>query len=154
MPELRSISFFVAGEPKTQGSLRAFVVPGKGGAKPRAVLTNQLSGTKPWRSLVAMHAQESAADLGCPWDGPVAVDLTFFLQRPASHRGPKGLRAGAPRYPHGRVGDLDKFVRLVFDALQGVVLTDDARVCEITAAKSYANEQPGVQVSVRQLEAT
>ncbi|SRR6266487_2471422 len=99
---------WVPGHPKTKGSLDFF---GKG--KVRETVDN-----KAWRELVTgavrrdietRHAERvtRALDhrLPGPYAGPVAVDVTFWLDHPDVYG------------PSSQAGDLDKLIRLIGDAL-------------------------------------
>lgn len=132
------LSFFAAGKPEPQGSIRAFV---KGG---RPILTSDNPAVKQWRDIIGWEARR------CPdcrmFDGPVAVTATFWLARPAS--------VSAKRRPFPVVKpDLDKLARALLDAITGVLIRDDAQVCELTALKLYASPggSPGVAVTVKAL---
>lgn len=101
-----SFSFFVPGEPITEGSTRAFA------SGQRVVVTHD-RGPKLalWRLAVQDAALKAAREAGWEphYDGPVRVTATFYLPRPKS--------APASRYwPHVKP-DLDKLVRAIGDAL-------------------------------------
>jgi len=73
-------------------------------------------------------------------DGPVSVQVTFYLKRPASK--PDDL------FP-SRKPDLDKLCRALGDALEGVVITQDSRIVHWYASKWYADaHSQGITCSV------
>ena len=125
-----SFSFFVPGEPITEGSTRAFT------SGQRVVVTHD-RGTElaAWRTRVKRAAQDAAREAGWEprYDGPVVVDAVFMLRRPKSAK--KRLM------PHVKP-DLDKLIRAVGDALapykQPGVLKDDSRIVTWNASKHYA----------------
>lgn len=124
-----SFSFFVPGEPITEGSTRAFT------SGQRVVVTHDRGRELDlWRLKVAHAAQAAAQDAGWEprYDGPVAVTAAFFLPRPKSAK--KRL------VPHVKP-DLDKLIRAVGDALapykQPGVLKDDSRIVTWRATKDY-----------------
>ena len=124
-----SFSFFVPGEPITEGSTRAFT------SGQRVVVTHDRGPELgQWRLKVAHAAQAAAQDAGWEprYDGPVAVTAAFFLPRPKSAK--KRL------VPHVKP-DLDKLIRAVGDALapykQPGVLKDDSRIVTWRATKDY-----------------
>ncbi len=141
------VSFVVRGLPAPQGSKRHV---GKG------IMVESSKRVKPWRENVAREA--AAAWGGRPLHaGPVAVEYVFIASRPARLRlkPPKNpKRAGPPKpreWPTSRqVGDLEKLIRAVNDALTGVVLVDDSQIVEFTRSiKVYDyDEPPGVRVVV------
>lgn len=139
------IQFRVNGIPKPQGSKKPFVIPGKDGAKARAVVT-EAGGEehKAWRQAItdAASRTHSGLELNAPIDGPVMVRMDFFFPRPKN---------GKTRTRHTVKPDLDKLVRAVLDSLvAGGLLTDDSRVCTIQASKNYVSDAmtPGVLIEV------
>lgn len=156
----------VEGNPKTQGSARAFVVRG------RAVVTSDNKALKPWRAAMhdAFEAERAHMIGAAPWladafrapdaadawgkpavlfYGPVVVLSEFILPRLASH--PKTAR-GREAAPPATGLDLDKLCRALHDSLKtGHVYRDDSQVVEIVSSKRYASlgEAPGVAVEVR-----
>jgi crossover junction endodeoxyribonuclease RusA len=143
-------SFEVRGVPIQQGSARAFVIPGKGGRKPRAVVTHDSRrDLGAWRRLVSDVAQSHAPPT--LWSGPVVVDLVFHLPRPKSE--PTAIGRGKARRPLRtwpvRKPDLDKLVRAVIDSLTNVFFEDDSQVVGITAIKDWGT--PGVGITLSRL---
>ena len=137
-----SFSFFVPGEPITEGSTRAFA------SGQRVVVTHDRGPElAAWRIKVA-HAAEAAAQAAY-WeprhDGPVEVWAEFRLPRPKS--APK-TRKHAQTKP-----DLDKLQRAVGDALAPYkrpgVLRDDSRIVAWSAVKRYADDAHPAGVMVR-----
>lgn len=135
----RSVAFEAFGRPVPQGSMRSL---GKG----RPSVHSNKALLLPWRQTIAVAAASGATAHG--WDrtpGPVKVTARFFFDRPLGHYTKKGLRPGAPVVPFGRgVGDLDKLVRAVLDAIgdSGAVWLDDSQVVAVGATKRYVPEQP------------
>lgn len=140
-----SFSFFVPGEPITEGSTRAFT------SGQRVVVTHDRGRElDAWRARVKRAAQEAAREAGWEprYDGPVVVNAAFMLRRPKSAK--KRL------VPHVKP-DLDKLIRAVGDALapykQPGVLKDDSRIVTWHAAKYYADDyKPGVLVYVSRVD--
>lgn len=124
-----NVRFFVHGDPRSQGSTRAFIVKG------RAVTTNKTPGLDTWRKTIAAAAQPHAH----MFEGPVVVALHFHLGRPQSL--PKKRLSYATKKP-----DLDCLVRSCLDALTAVMFRDDAQVVQIVATKGYA--RPGARIGV------
>ena len=145
------LSVHVVGTPKPQGSKRAFVVPGKGDRKARAVVVDSDKGPlKDWRGDVTAAVRDAYGADRAPTLGPLAVRLVFALPRPASSR-------AAVLWPFGRVGDVDKLARSVLDSLEAAgVMKDDAQVCDLRVVKRYPGPDigqhvPGVRITVHRL---
>jgi crossover junction endodeoxyribonuclease RusA len=123
-----ALTLFVPGLPIPQGSMRAFVARGRA-----HMAHDNRDSLATWRASITQAAAHCWGGLP-PLDEPVNVTLDFWLHRPVS----------APRYRRhpDRRPDLDKLTRAVFDALTGVVFTDDARVVWLLARKFYAIDHP------------
>lgn len=137
-----SFSFFVPGEPITEGSTKAFA------SGQRVVVTHDRGPElDQWRIKVA-RAAEAAAEAAYwepRYDGPVEVWAEFRLPRPKSV--PKS-RKHAQTKP-----DLDKLQRAIGDALSPYkrpgVLRDDSRIVGWSAVKLYADDAHPTGVMVR-----
>ena len=79
-----------------------------------------------WRAAAAIWL--SANWPHAPVSSPVLVELVLVAVRPKRGKLP------APR------GDIDNYVKSVFDAFNGVVWEDDAQVVELRARKEYGPE--------------
>ncbi|MBM4419809.1 MAG: RusA family crossover junction endodeoxyribonuclease [Chloroflexi bacterium] len=149
MPRL-PVTFQVSGVPAPQGSKtgivvgdRAVVVEGKGAGRDRF---------RQWRSDVR-HACDAAIDT--PIEGPVHVDINFYMPRPKSHyrtgRNAHLLRDQAPGW-HTSKPDIDKLARAVLDAITGSAIHDDSQVARMRVGKQYADDRRvGATITVDQL---
>lgn len=143
---MESFSFFVPGEPITEGSVRTFT------SGQRTIVTHDRGRKLEWWRIRVAHAAEKAAkraDWEPRYDGPVAVTATFLLPRPKSV--PKSRLL-----PHTKP-DLDKLARAIGDALAPYkrpgVLRDDSRIVDWVLLKRYARSEPGVHVEVLAVDA-
>ena len=111
----------------------------------RAVVTNDNPKTKGWQQIVS-EAALAAMPTPTLVDGPVALDVTFYLPRP------KALKRKVA--PHTKKPDLDKLIRSVKDALTHIVWRDDSQVIAVQARKFYADPDvlPHVSVTVRSVD--
>jgi crossover junction endodeoxyribonuclease RusA len=133
----------VTGTPAPQGSKSR----GRNGG-----LYESSRAVRPWRQAVA---EAWSAGRHKPLVGPVELDVTFYVARPAGHyRKGKRLRPGARPYPWVRP-DLDKYLRATLDALSKDVsaISDDSRVITVRAAKRYAGTgvQPGALIRITEV---
>jgi Holliday junction resolvase RusA-like endonuclease len=125
--------FFVSGEPKPQGSMRAITVSGRA-----RVFHDSSKSLKSWRKKISERASEEL-DGNFGYDEPVGVWLEFLLSRP------KTVGRDLPETKP----DLDKLVRAVLDALESSgMIANDSRVVQIFSSKVYAerDESPGVRI--------
>ena len=126
-----SLTFVVHSAAAPQGSKRHL---GNG------IMVESSKRVKPFRQDVKF----TALDVVEPdWDrtGPMAMTVDFHFVRPKSHFTSKGeLTKRAPLYPTARtIGDIEKLVRAVNDALSGVLFDDDAQVVEVHTRKLYSD---------------
>lgn len=125
---------FVPGEPKPQGSKKAF------NRGTRIVLVEANKALPVWRETMKKSFEMKMLELDSPFVTAVSVSITFWLPRPKSVK---------REYATGTY-DLDKLTRAVFDSLeQAKVLINDNIVVDLAARKNYAdNHEAGVLVTV------
>jgi Holliday junction resolvase RusA-like endonuclease len=76
-------------------------------------------------------------------EGPLTVDLTFFLKKPASSKN---------FYPVVKP-DIDNLVKSILDGFKGVIFEDDKQIIVVTARKFYLDSSRGyVSVFIGVLE--
>lgn len=144
-----SVAFQVLGKPKPQGSKKHGVNRKTG----KSWMGEQVKGLDTWRRHVRKAATEAAT---APFDGPVRMEVTFVFERGKGHyrtgRFSSLLRDDAPRYPVARsgLGDLDKLIRSIGDAITGPVLVDDALIVSLASTKVYG-EPERCEVIVREM---
>ena len=131
-----------------------FIVPGKpvGKGRPRAaargkhitLYTPQKTAT--YESTVALAADQAMA--GKPLiTGPVETLMTIVLPVPASWPKRKQADALAGVVMPTSKPDMDNVVKAIFDAINGIVWTDDVQVVGLRVRKVYG-AIPRVQVTV------
>lgn len=132
----------VRGEPTPQGSKRGFVVPGKNGSKPRAVVVEDNKRIRPWRALIVDAASRTWEGRE-PLDGPIGAELVFSLSKP---------RTVKRDFPSVKP-DVDKLTRAALDGMKGIIWRDDAQVVHLEAQKIYADagRPPGLYVEIFQI---
>jgi len=85
-------------------------------------------------------------------DGAIRLSITIFVARPGAHfRTGKnaGLKPSGPRLPKSGK-DLDKVARAIGDCGTGIIYTNDARICDLTIRRRYADTEP--ECAVIQIE--
>jgi Holliday junction resolvase RusA-like endonuclease len=132
---VREIEFMVYCKAEPQGSKRAFVVPGKQGAKARAVVVDtDKKAMKSYRSqvtneaLVAMQAYGMKMPLA-EKHVPIGLRVEFTFLKPPSVPRSRAYPVVMP--------DIDKCLRATMDALAGVLYLNDAQVVRAVAEKTY-----------------
>jgi Holliday junction resolvase RusA-like endonuclease len=144
----------VYGIPQPAGSKRGFRNPKTGGVS----ITDANSKSKPWQAEVKNAAADAMMG-GDPegqsrilearplLDGPLLLELTFWMPRPKGHFGAKGdVKPKSPRFPTVKP-DVLKLARAVEDALTGIVYRDDSQIVSETLQKAYG-EPARVEVRV------
>lgn len=119
-------------------------------------MVEQSKRVAPWRAAVVAAVRQVRAAACAPLDGPLAVEATFTVVKPATA---SKRRISWPTTRHS--GDLDKLLRSTFDALTDArAISDDARVIEVTARKVYpgqgrrALDAPGAVIRIWTLGGT
>ena len=77
-----------------------------------------------------------------PLAGPISVTVEFVAQRP------KTTKLNSPR------GDIDNYMKAIFDALNERAWVDDKQICICHARKAWtaSNDEPGyIKVSIEEL---
>lgn len=135
---MNQIHFTAYVTPQPQGSMKGFVLPGKWGAKPRAILTSDNKKLKPFRGEVTREAMSALSKAGIaePFAAkhvPVSMVMDFYFQKPPS----------VPKKRKGMVvkPDLSKLVRSTEDAMTGILYVDDAQIVELSVRKHYGTPE-------------
>jgi len=79
------------------------------------------------------------------FEGPLRVDVLFFMKRPQSLQARKATK----KY-HCYTPDCDNLLKQVLDILTGVIFKDDCIVSFITAQKRYDSD-PRTEIVVKEL---
>lgn len=138
------ISFTVYGVAQPAGSKRGFHNARTG----RTHIVDANARSRPWKAEVASAAADAMT--GPLIDGPLLLELTFWMPRPKGHyrtgKNAGCVRASAPVFPTVKP-DVLKLARGVEDALTGIVYRDDAQIVTETLQKVYG-EPARVEVRV------
>jgi len=112
-----------------------------------------------WKEHVRLSAAHAMDLAGAPiWEGKaLRIEMTFYLPRPKHHWGTgknrRKLKASAPKWPLGSIGDWDNYAKAPQDAMEGIVFKDDCAICSGAVEKRYCGKgmTPGAKVLVREL---
>ena len=135
------VEFTAFGVPQPGGSKQ--IVGGRNG---RARVIEDNTDVYAWRQNIAQVARVLMAHRA-PFEGPLRLSVIFYMPRPKSHIGKRGVFPGAPKYPSVRP-DTTKLLRALEDALNGIVWKDDAQVVDQVAQKRYTPDDPRAVVAV------
>jgi Holliday junction resolvase RusA-like endonuclease len=130
------ITFVVPGKPQPLQRARV----GRIGAHARMYDTEANTTNK---ATVGFHA--SCAMKGKPLlQGPLRLNVCFYIEKPKSK-----VRKNSNPFPYpDSKPDLDNCIKLVCDALNGVVWKDDAQVVRLEASKRWINGNVGAPSTV------
>lgn len=137
------VTFEVVGVPAPQGSKRHVG---------RGVLVESSKALGPWRDAVAWAAHDAARRHGitAPLDGPLRLVVEFRFPMPKAR--PKRVRDTGVVWKSTQP-DSDKLARAVGDALtDSGLIVDDARICELVAAKVETTGWTGAVIVVETME--
>ena len=124
------LEFTIPGEPRPKGRPRASVVKGR-------VHMHTPEKTRAAEQTLAARAMPFRPRE--PLEGPVHLDVIFVLPIPKSM--PRWQRAAldAGSIQHTKKPDLDNLVKLLKDALNGLMWVDDSQVSSSTSQKCYGD---------------
>lgn len=141
------LDFEVLGEPTAQKRHRHFSRLGKSG-KMFVTLYDPSKGTKEsFISIAHRYAPEK------PLEGPLRVDITFWMPRPKNHYGSgknaSVLKPNASVW-HDKKPDKDNLEKMVLDSMKGVFWKDDNQIAAGISFKVYS-EMPRTTVKIYKL---
>ena len=87
---------------------------------------------------IRWHLREMGAK-AYPPGVPLEVQIAFHIKRPKSKK--------KTAYPVCRP-DIDQFLKLVCDALQPLVIPDDAQIVRLTGEKHYVEGDPEIRICI------
>jgi Holliday junction resolvase RusA-like endonuclease len=129
------ITFEVVGDPVAQARPRAV----RFGDGIRVYDPKKVKDYKSYFKMCAVEAMNGRA----PFDAPVIVTLDIYIQKPKSW---SKKRIYADTRP-----DADNYAKASFDAMEGVVYTNDSRIIALCVEK-HLSDRPRCEVSIEVLE--
>ena len=84
--------------------------------------------------------------------GPIILSVTFFMPIPKSTSGIKKRQMANGIIHHIKKPDVDNLLKLVCDALNQTIFSDDSQIIEVRAKKIYSNN-PGTSIRIIPLNA-
>lgn len=136
------VELTVIGRPQPAGSKRAFAVRRDGKPTGKIAVVEDAKRSRPWQALVIDAAHQAAGE---ELQGPLQLEVDFYVARPAGHYGTgrnrDRLKPSAPPYPATRP-DVTKLLRGVEDAITNAgVWHDDAQIVTQIARKRYGHPE-------------
>jgi Holliday junction resolvase RusA-like endonuclease len=95
-----------------------------------------------------LNHQHGQAGYVMPFEGPLKLDVTFFM--PIPDRLSKKAHGATGACPHYSRPDIDNLLKMILDCMQSVI-KDDALVASVTARKVYSR-CPRTEFSITRLE--
>lgn len=132
---------FVKGEPVAQGRPRFSTI----GGHTRAI---DPAKSREFKQIIAVMARQKMEQEGMGlMEGPLSLEVRVYRIPPKSMG--KKRSADAIEKKRGIVTkpDLDNYIKLVSDAINGVVFADDSQIVAIRASKRYS-DVPGIEITV------
>lgn len=129
------IRFSIPGEPVAKGRPRF--------ANGHAFTPNK---TRAYEEIVRLHAMQAMRGKKM-LTGPIGIRVTAYFSIPKNFTKTKREQAISGALRHTKKPDWDNVGKIVSDALNGVVFSDDAKVSRAIVEKRYS-EFPRVEVSV------
>lgn len=146
-PSLVLAKTFIPGLPRPQGSMKAF----KHKTTDKVIMTHSKGKElMQWRKLIALEVKSGAdPSLLLLSSGGYVVAMTFLFPRPQYHLASDGsVKERFTFALHRTKPDIDKLQRAVFDALTGIVWTDDSNVIGCTELMKSYGASPGLIITI------
>lgn len=142
---MTEVSFWVPGPPQGKGRPRAAVIAGK----PRLYTPPD---TAAYERLIAIQAKRAMEGRQI-FDEAMRVDIGINHAIPASWSRKKKQEAMADIIRPTVKPDIDNVIKVIFDAMNGIVWRDDVLVSDLSVSRMYAWTEIGIKVIVRPIGA-
>ncbi len=124
---------------------RAIIVEGRDVKRKDGTRSDGRARHRQYRTAVQMAALHVYDRLGYKLDGPLSVEVTFYIPRPASTPVTQLYPATKP--------DLDKLARSVFDGCRPLI-AEDSRIVRMFCEKLFTATSPRTLVAIETLPRT
>lgn len=132
-----SINLKILGIPQSKQSARFRIVKGKSGNN--FVSSYQKKSVKDNERNIAFDVKSQLPLDFVPFSNPVAVKVLFVFPPLSSWSKKKkqALEDGETIYKETKPDLTDNLMKGLFDAMNGIVFTDDSRICKVESQKIY-----------------
>ncbi len=137
------------GEPTPKQSAR-FRIMGKG--KKQFISSYQTKAIKDSAKKITIEAKSQIPSDFKPFNGPIEIDVLFVfpLLKGFSKKKVQEIESGIIYYKDTKP-DLDNTQKNILDPLEGLVYTNDSRICRTRAEKIYGIE-PRTEITITKIE--
>ena len=135
------IRFQVDGVPVPKG--RPIIGKAFGSGRPMAYTPTK---TRSYEKIIAHQANVARRGAAVP-EGPVKVIVRACVPIPSSWSNTRRLRAAAGEIRPQTKPDLDNYLKVALDGINGVAFKDDNQVIEVRAAKFYSTT-PRMEIEI------
>lgn len=149
-PPIEPVTFTVPGQPQGKRTSRTRGAP-KGGGKLKGMGHFTPSKTRAYEAGVGTMARLAMRSRP-PIDACVALSLRAVFEIPASWSQAKRHRALTGEIRPGVKPDLSNIIKAIEDGMKNIVLTDDARIVDLSHCKKVYGLTPMVAVTIMGLE--
>jgi Holliday junction resolvase RusA-like endonuclease len=138
---LTPVTFTVPGDPQGKGRARSFLM------KTGRIGHHTPTKTRSYEGVITSLAMD-AMQGRVPFEAPVHLDMTAIFPVPQSYSKTRTALALSGALRPGKKPDLDNIAKAITDAINTVVVKDDALIVSASLAKKYG-PQAMVVVTVR-----
>jgi Holliday junction resolvase RusA-like endonuclease len=130
------LTFEVPGQPIAQQRPRA-------ASRGKFVTIYDAKESRAAKSHVALYASMAQGNKPVAM-GALSATVEFHVKKPKSK-----IRKNSTPFPYPNCKpDIDNMIKLVFDAINGIIFKDDSQIISLTASKVWASEEPKTQISI------
>jgi len=131
------ITFKILGIPQSKQSARFRIAKKKSGAN--FIMSYQKKSVKDTERNIAFDVKSQLEKGFVPYNEPIAVEVLFVFAPLKSWSKKKiaELESGKIMYKETKPDLTDNLMKGLFDAMNGIVFIDDARICEVKSKKIY-----------------
>lgn len=137
------IEFAILGEPVAQGRPRA------GKTRRGKTVLYDPKKSRDFKTYVKLSASQHAPKN--PLQGPIHLEVSIFRPIPKSFSKKKTAKAEARLLRPTTKPDSSNYVKLIEDALNGVIWKDDSQIVSLVVHKFYS-QKPRVNIRVNEIE--
>ena len=131
-------TLIILGTPQSKQSAR-FRIANKKGSDKKFIMSYQKKSVKDNELNIAYDVKSQLPKSYIPFDEPISVEVLFVFPplKSWSKKKLSELESGKIIYKDTKPDLTDNLMKGLFDAMNKIVYTDDARVCEVSSKKIF-----------------